>query len=104
MFLWFWFVGVAIMSGLAIIYRMVVILVPSLRYLYLLILNIWPVFRVICGSLTDVKFHVFETCNTFRVSVICARALNQVRNGDVINLNKLHVNNRLPIYYLWMVL
>merc|ERR1719351_696156 len=30
-FLWFWFVGVAIMSGLAIIYRMVVILVPSLR-------------------------------------------------------------------------
>ena len=32
-FLWFWFVGVAIMSGLAIIYRMVVILVPSLRYL-----------------------------------------------------------------------
>ena len=30
-FLWFWFVGVAIMSGLAIVYRMVVILVPSLR-------------------------------------------------------------------------
>ena len=44
------------MSGLAIIYRMVVILVPSLRYLYLLILNIWPVFRVICGSLKDVNF------------------------------------------------
>ena len=30
-FLWFWFVGVAIMSALAIVYRMVVILVPSLR-------------------------------------------------------------------------
>jgi len=47
-FLWFWFVGVAIMSGLAIIYRMVVILVPSLR-----------------------------------VSVICARALNQVPRSTV---------------------
>jgi hypothetical protein len=47
-FLWFWFVGVAIMSGLAIVYRMVVILVPSLR-----------------------------------VSVICARALNQVPRSTV---------------------
>merc|ERR1712013_43369 len=47
-FLWFWFVGVAIMSGLAIVYRIVVILVPSLR-----------------------------------VSVICARALNQVPRSTV---------------------
>merc|ERR1739838_292282 len=47
-FLWFWFVGVAVMSGLAIIYRMLVILVPSLR-----------------------------------VSVICARALNQVPRSTV---------------------
>ena len=31
-FLWFWFVGVAIMSALAIIYRTVVIMVPSLRF------------------------------------------------------------------------
>ena len=31
-FLWFWFVGVAIMSALAIIYRAVVIMVPSLRF------------------------------------------------------------------------
>ena len=74
------------MSGLAIIYRMVVILVPSLRYLYLLILNIWPVFRVICGSLKDVKRHVVDICNLFRVSVICARALNQVSVTNVINL------------------
>jgi len=47
-FLWFWFVGVAIFSGLAIVYRMVLILVPSLR-----------------------------------VSVICARALNQVPSSTV---------------------
>jgi len=47
-FLWFWFVGVAIFSGLAIVYRMVVVLVPALR-----------------------------------VSVICARALNQVPRSTV---------------------
>merc|ERR1712130_309622 len=47
-FLWFWFVGVAIFSGLAIVYRMIVVLVPALR-----------------------------------VSVICARALNQVPRSTV---------------------
>jgi len=30
-FLWFWFVGVAIMSALAIVYRAVILMVPSLR-------------------------------------------------------------------------
>jgi hypothetical protein len=47
-FLWFWFVGVAIFSALAIVYRMVVVLVPALR-----------------------------------VTVICARALNQVQPETV---------------------
>merc|ERR1712037_910344 len=47
-FLWFWFVGVAIFSALAIVYRMVVVLLPSLR-----------------------------------VTVICARALNQVQPETV---------------------
>jgi len=50
-FLWFWFVGVAIMSALAIIYRTVVIMVPSLR-----------------------------------VTVICARSLNQVSRSTVSGL------------------
>ena len=87
-FLWFWFVGVAIMSGLAIVYRMVVILVPSLRYLCLCHVYpyMWHSLTVICGSLTDVKLHVVDICNTFRVSVICARALNQVSVTNVINL------------------
>ena len=31
-FLWFWFVGVAIMSTLAIIYRAIILMVPSLRF------------------------------------------------------------------------
>merc|ERR1712037_740799 len=30
-FLWFWFVGVAIFSALAIVYRMVVVLVPAFK-------------------------------------------------------------------------
>jgi hypothetical protein len=30
-FLWFWFVGISIFSAITIIYRMIVLMVPSLR-------------------------------------------------------------------------
>ena len=30
-FLWFWFVGVAVFSAISILYRMIVLMVPSLR-------------------------------------------------------------------------
>lgn len=50
-FLWFWFVAVAFMTTLAVIYRMFLILIPGLR-----------------------------------VSVICARALHQVKKDQVKNV------------------
>merc|ERR1711997_1100383 len=56
-FLWFWFVGVAIMSALAIIYRMLIILTPSMRVNAIMARNLYQVDKSIVEDVLNCPRH-----------------------------------------------
>merc|ERR1711974_156253 len=83
-FLWFWFVGVAIMSGLAIVYRMVVILVPSLRESVICARALNQVPRSTVKALINSKSGWLDQIGDYLVIYLLSKDLNPIAMKELL--------------------
>ncbi|XP_014256870.1 innexin inx3 [Cimex lectularius] len=91
-FLWFWFIILAILSGLALVYSTAIILLPSIREMIL-------IRRFRFGTPTGVSTLIRKTqVGDFLLLHFIGQNLNMMLFGELLDQlsRKLHVGNNLP--------
>merc|ERR1712109_347218 len=97
-FLWFWFVGVAIFSAIAILYRLIVLLVPSLRVSVIMARTLYQVDKKLVEDILSCPTHSWiDQVGDYWVVYLLSKNLSPVAMKELIEEPK-PVMNPDPSY------
>jgi len=84
-FLWFWFVGVAIFSAIAILYRLIVLLVPSLRVSVIMARTLYQVDKKLVEDILSCPTHSWiDQVGDYWVVYLLSKNLSPVAMKELI--------------------
>jgi len=84
-FLWFWFVGVAIFSAIAIFYRMIVLMVPSLRVSVIMARTLYQVDKRLVEDILSCPTHSWiDQIGDYWIIYLLSKNLSPVAMKELI--------------------